>query len=155
MPKRRKTSKIPPGPTGDEPLDLAWAGLTRRAELLMSLLPADPVWATPECALRYATTVLRYDELVAQLTRAPGGRVVARARQRRVALLHASKMLQALFICAALTAEARAQHPKATFGQVWFVVRDRVKQLVRAAAEASLDLTEAERDELLAASALA
>ncbi|WP_425258175.1 hypothetical protein ACPOLB_21965 [Rubrivivax sp. RP6-9] len=85
-----------------------------------------------------------HDELAAGFQARPGGRIVMRARQRRVALLKKSVTAQTLQICAALASEAHNQYPDASFSQTWLVVRDRVRALmndavVGAARAADLD----------------
>lgn len=152
---RKKKSTLPPAPTGYELFDLRWAGLTPAVEELLALVDADAAWTTHESAMRYAATVMRRDELAAELKFAPGGRVIARARQRKVALLDRSLQVQAQFICASLVEQVLVEFPDANFGQAWVVVRDRVRALLRTATNAVLDLTESERSELVAESGLA
>lgn len=155
MSKRKtKSSTLPPPLTGDEPLDLVWAGLTPYAEELLSLVKVVPVWATHECAMRFAAAVLRHDELAAELLYSPGGRLIARERRRRVEHLEWSLMVQTLHICTAVAAQVRSEYPSIAFGQVWTVVRDRVRALMRGAATAVLELPESERAEMVDTSAL-
>lgn len=152
---RKKKPRLPPAPTGYELFDLRWASLTPAVEELLALGDADAAWTTLESAMRYAATVMRRDELAAELKFAPGGRVIARARQRKVALLDRSLQVQAQFICASLLQQACVDFPDANFGQAWVIVRDRVRALLSRATNAVLDLTEFERAELVAASGLA
>lgn len=155
MSKRKtKSSTLPPPLTGDEPLDLVWAGLTPYAEELVSLVKFDPAWATHQCAMRFVAAVFRHDELAAELLRSPGGRLIARERRRRVELLEWSLMVQTLHICAAVAEQVRSEYPSVAFGQVWAIVRDRVRALMRSATTAALELPESEWAELVAASAL-
>lgn len=152
---RKKNSTLPPAPTGYELFDLKWAGLTSAVEELLALVEPDTAWTTHESAMRYAATVMRRDELAAELQYAPGGRVIARARQRKVELLDMSSKVQALYICASLVEQAFVDFPDANFGQAWVIVRDRVRALLSKATNAVLDLTESERLELVAKSGLA
>lgn len=155
MLKRKKKSRLPPGPTGNEVLDLLWAEQMPLAEALLPLVQADPAWTSPESALRFAATVMLHNELEAELQARPGGRIVMRARQRRVALLRRSMTVQTLQICAALAAEAHNDYPGASFSQAWLVVRDRVRASMNDAVVALLDLSDDDKASLVAASALA
>jgi len=154
MLKRKKRSQLPPGPTGNEVLDLMWAAQMPLAEALLPLVEVDLGWTSPERALRFAATVMLHNELEAEFRARPGGRIVMRARRRRVALLKKSMTVQTLQICAALAAEAHSQYPDASFSQTWLVVRDRVRVLINDAVVDLLDLSDDDKASLVAASAL-
>lgn len=154
MLKRKKKPRLPPGPTGNEVLDLLWAEQMPLAEALLPFVEVDLAWTSPECALRFAATVMLHNELEAEFQARPGGRIVMRARQRRVALLKRSMTVQTLQVCAALSAEAHSQYPDASFSQTWLVVRDKVRALMNDAVVALLDLSDDDKASLVAASAL-
>jgi hypothetical protein len=66
---------------------------------------------------------------------------MTRVRQRQLDALERRFREQVHFVTSALAAQARAEWPKAEFGQLWLVVRDRLRPLLQEACEIAASLS--------------
>ena len=129
-PRKSNRSKLPPRPTGFEILDLEWSAMAPRVDAYLAALPqnAHEAWGTERGLLAFVYALADVGtgtELARTL-----GPTLLRLRQRE---LRKRKLVLSdcvWLITAVLVRSARRQHPGALTGQVWLLIRDRLRALI-------------------------
>jgi hypothetical protein len=129
---RRPRSELPPEPTGYELLDLIWAHLTPYAAGLLTAAPVERKWATKQGMAKFVVTLVLAETARTAAKEGRTDKTIARVRQREAERLERQLHSEALAIIAALGAEQRQQWSQASPGQLWLLVRDRIRVLIKA-----------------------
>lgn len=144
--KQRGTRReLPPEPTGYELLDLLWAHLAPYASIALAAAPVERQWATTRGMAKFVVTLTLGEAARAAAEESRTDKAIARVRRREAERLERQLQSEAFAIIAALGAEQRQQWPRASPGQLWLLVRDRIRVLIKALfAEIEADAVKAE-----------
>lgn len=130
--QRRPRRELPPEPTGYELLDLMWAHLAPHATILLAAAPVERQWATTRGMAKFVVTLTRAEAARAAAEDGRTDKAIARVRRREAERLERKLQSEAFAIVAALGAEQRQQWPRASPGQLWLLVRDHLRTLIKA-----------------------
>jgi len=130
--QRRQRRELPPEPSGYELLDVLWAHLAPHAALLLTAAAVEPQWATQQAMAKFVVTLTRAEAARTAAKASRTDRAIARVRQREAERLERQLQSEAFAIISALGAEQRQQWPRASPGQLWLLVRERIRVLIKA-----------------------